>query len=119
MSVTHKDIVDLLAATGASETETQNKVALFETSNEEGKQALFDKLSALPKTGVVEQPEQEDKSVASEGVNKGTVKTVKATKAAVEEAEKQGINIGDVPAGQDGKVDLAEVNAFVASKRNG
>ncbi len=120
MSITHKSIVAILAATGASENETQAAVAKFETSDHEGKKALFAELSKRGKTADPEHEEKpKEKTVTDQGVNKGTAKSVKATKAAAELAEANGLKVSEVPAGAGGVVDVKQVNAAIAEQRNG
>lgn len=55
-------------------------------------------------------------SKTAEGVNKGTAATVKATKAAVELAKAEGINIATVPPNVEGKIGVEEVKAVSDSK---
>lgn len=118
---TRKSIVDIMAATGGSENETQNAVARYEQSNEEGRADLLKELSKRKPTGEAEpqpEPEPEDKTM-NQGKNKGDAPTVKATTAARDLADKSGIDLSEVEAGADGKVDVREVKAAITAKKNG
>jgi pyruvate/2-oxoglutarate dehydrogenase complex dihydrolipoamide acyltransferase (E2) component len=118
---TRKSIVEIMAATNGSEQETQVALARYDQSNEEGRAALLTELSKRKTTAEPEpepEPEPEDKTM-NQGKNKGDAPTVKATTAARDLAEKNGIDLAKVEAGADGKVDVKEVKAAIAAAKNG
>lgn len=119
--IARKSIVDIMAATNGSEQETQVALARYDQSSEEARADLLKELSKRKPTAEAEpepEPEPEDKTM-NQGKNKGDAPTVKATTAARDLAEKNGINLAEVEAGPDGKVDVKEVKAHIAAAKNG
>lgn len=129
MNTDKKQIVDLMAATGADEQETQVATARFDTcKDEKEKAALLKELKAKRKPTAAPEPgpsvatKESEKglspSVTAPGQNKGKVATFKATRAAKKLADEAGVNLADVPT-EDGKIGVGEVRSFIESSRNG
>lgn len=89
--------------------EYQEKTLLATFSNlktEEEKAAFLKKLTSMNDL-------KKQANKASEGANKGTAQTVKATKAAAELAAAEGVSLKAVEPNADGKIGVEEVKAAV------
>lgn len=91
----------------AGEYQQKTLLATFSNLKSEDERAAF--LKNL--TSMNELKKQANK--ASEGANKGTAQTVKATKAAVDLAASEGVSLKSVEPNADGKIGVEEVKAAV------
>lgn len=99
------DLNYVLGILNVNEDEWNRKLSAFECcSNEEERAALLAELTDRSKI-------MQNASKAAEGVNKGNAATVKATKAAVDLAKAQGVNLSSVTPNAEGKIGVEEVKA--------
>lgn len=104
------DLNYVLGILNVNEEEWNRHLSAFECCSDDKER--FELISSL--TNRSKMMENTDKS--AQGVNKGTAATVKATKAAVELAQAEGVNINTVAPNVEGKIGVEEVKVAVTAK---
>lgn len=106
--ITIADVEYVLGVIDANEeVANDTKEAFFALRSNDEKQAFLKGLTTVMKT----------KDGTKEGMNKGTAKTVKATKNASEYARQEKIDIGTVEPDKNGFVTVEEVRKAVEKRR--
>ena len=99
------DLNYVLGILNANEEEWNRHLSAFECCADEKER--YELINSL--TNRSKMTENLDKS--AQGVNKGTAATVKATKAAVELAQAEGVSLATVAPNAEGKIGVEEVKA--------